>query len=138
MLGGVVLVGVVVAGIVVGMLDSADAVATLTGPGGSSERVEGVCWPKATGLFALPPAVSTAMVPAVEPVGTVAVTCADETSWNWAGTPLKVTPLSDVRLKPVMVTTVPAGPLIGQIDEIEGPMKRGVELTARSVPRTES
>lgn len=31
-----------------------------------------------------------------------------------------VAPLSSNRLKPVMITAVPAGPLIGQIDEIEG------------------
>lgn len=126
------------AGSLLGGVVSAGVVATLTGPGESSVRVGGASGPKVTGLFALPAAVSTVTVPVVEPVGTVAVTCADETCWNWAGTPLKVTPLRLFRLKPVMVTTVPAGPLTGQIDEIDGPMRSDVELTARSVPRTES
>ena len=33
-----------------------------------------------------------------------------------------------------MVTTVPAAPVVGQIDVIEGPMVSAVELTASAVP----
>ena len=43
-----------------------------------------------------------------------------------------------MRLNPVIVTTVPAGPLSGQIDEIDGPIVSAVELRASNVPRTET
>ena len=61
-----------------------------------------------------------------------------ETVWNWAETPLKVTPVNWKRLKPVIVTTVPAGPSSGQIDEMDGPIVSGVALTAKAVPRTDN
>ena len=57
---------------------------------------------------------------------------------NWAGIPLKVTPVNWERLKPVIVTTVPAGPSVGQMEEIDGPMSSAVVLRARAVPRTET
>ena len=51
---------------------------------------------------------------------------------------MKETPVSLLRLNPVIVTTVPAGPLSGQIDEIDGPIVSAVELRASKVPRTET
>lgn len=57
---------------------------------------------------------------------------------NEAGIPLKETPVSLLRLNPVIVTTVPAGPSIGQIEEIDGPMVSAVVLWASKVPRTET
>ena len=51
---------------------------------------------------------------------------------------MKVTPVNWERLKPVIVTTVPAGPSVGQIEEIDGPMNSADVLSARAVPRTET
>jgi hypothetical protein len=51
---------------------------------------------------------------------------------------LKVTPVNWERLKPVIVTTVPAGPSEGQIEETDGPMSSAAVLSARAVPRTET
>lgn len=69
---GADVVGVVV---VVVPLDPDDGVGTLIGASGSVGRA-GTAWgPNATGLFALPAALSTRTAPAVAPVGTVAVTC---------------------------------------------------------------
>lgn len=59
--------------------------------------------------------------PVCAPVGTVAVTCWSEFTVNWAGTLLpKPTPCVCVRLFPVMVTTVPTGPLGGLKLTIDG------------------
>jgi len=51
---------------------------------------------------------------------------------------LKMTAFNLERLNPVIVTTVPARPLVGQIDEIDGPISSAVVLRARAVPRTET
>ena len=148
-LAGAVVAGAVVAGaaVVVGadVVDGVvvagagvDGVGTLIGPPGSVGRAGTVWGPNATGLFALPAALSTRTAPVVEPIGTVAVTCVFETVWNWAGMPLKVTPVNWKRLNPVIVTTVSAGPSSGQIDEIDGLIVSGVALMAKAVPRTDN
>ena len=70
-------------------------------------------------LVAVPAALIRAMGPVVAPVGTVAmISVAEFTVKLSAQTPLKVTPVTQVRachLKfvPVIVTVVPAGPLVG-------------------------
>ena len=69
---------------------------------------------KAVALVAVPPGVVTAIFPVTAPVGTVAVTCVSEfTVGAIASTPPKVTFVVCARLTPVMVTTVPTGPLGG-------------------------
>jgi hypothetical protein len=74
--GVVVAVGAEVVGVVVVVLpDPDDGVGTLIGPPESVGRAGTVWGPNATGLFASPAALSTRTAPAVEPVGTVAVTC---------------------------------------------------------------
>ena len=73
--------GTVLAGaVVLGGVESEGVGATLTGPIGSITRVGGVEVPKASGLLALPVAVSTVTNPVVEPLGTVAVSCVAETA----------------------------------------------------------
>ena len=94
--------------------------------------------PKASRLLALPVAVRTVTVPLVKPAGTVAVSCVAEPAWNWAMTPLNVTAAVVLRLNPVIVTTVPAGPLIGHNDVTDGPIVSAVVLTASAVPRTDT
>ena len=79
---GAVLAGVVVAvgadvdGVVVVVAPDPDVeLGTLIGPPESVGSAGTVCGPNVTGLLVLPAALETAMVPAVEPAGTVAVTC---------------------------------------------------------------
>jgi hypothetical protein len=59
-----------------------------------------------------PPAVVIAMCPVFAPVGTVAVTSVAELSKKLAFTPPKVTFVAS-RLTPVIVTDVPATPVVG-------------------------
>jgi hypothetical protein len=55
-----------------------------------------------------------AIFPVTAPVGTVAVTCTPEFTVNAAAfTPPNVTFVACLRLTPVMVTTVPAAPVVG-------------------------
>jgi hypothetical protein len=66
-------------------------------------------------LVAVPPGVVITMCPVFAPLGTVAVTCVSEfTVTTVAFTPPKVTFVVCVRLTPVIVTTVPTGPLGGE------------------------
>jgi len=59
--------------------------------------------------------------PLLAPVGTVAVTEFSEDTENLgAATPLKRTDVVVLRLRPVMVTTVPTGPEPGLNDAISG------------------
>ena len=51
---------------------------------------------------------------------------------------MKMTAFNLERLNPVIVTTVPARPLVGQIDEIDGLIVSGVALMAKAVPRTDN
>lgn len=65
-------------------------------------------------LIAVPAGVRVAMCPVRARVGTVACTSVSEIMVNWvAFAPPKVTALVCVRPAPVMVTTVPTGPLVG-------------------------
>lgn len=74
--GAAVVVGADVAGVVVVVAPDPDVeLGTLIGPPESVGSAGTVCGPNVTGLLALPAALETAMVPAVEPAGTVAVTC---------------------------------------------------------------
>ncbi len=65
-------------------------------------------------LVAVPPKVVVPIFPVFAPVGTVAFTCVSEpTVTTVAFTPPNVTFVVCLRLTPVMVTRVPAGPLVG-------------------------
>jgi hypothetical protein len=71
-------------------------------------------------LVAVPLGVVTAIGPDVAPAGTVAVTCVAEFTENVAAVPLKVTAVAPVNPVPVIVTDVPAAPLVGENDVIVG------------------
>ena len=136
---GAVVAGAGVAGAVVVDGGGPEGVgATLTGPTGSSTRIGELTAPKVSGLLALPVAVRTVTVPFVEPAGTVAVSCVAEPARNWAATPLNVTAVVVLRLNPVIVTTVPAGPLIGHSDVTDDTIVSAEVLTASAVPRTDT
>src|SRR5574337_2177698 len=62
---------------------------------------------------AVPPGVVTRIRPVVAPFGTVAVTSVADSTVNTAATPSNVTALAPVRCVPVIVTTLPGGPIIG-------------------------
>ena len=65
-------------------------------------------------LVTVPPAVVIAIGPVFASSGTVAVTLVLESTVKLvAATPSKVTLVVPVRLTPVMVTSVPTGPLVG-------------------------
>jgi len=64
-------------------------------------------------LVEVPPGVVTPIGPVVAPAGTVAVICVPEFTVKTALAPLKVTAVAPVKLVPVIVTTVPAGPPVG-------------------------
>ena len=69
---------------------------------------------KLVALDAVPPGVVITIFPVFAPVGTVAVICVSEFTVKLvAATPPKVTFVACVRLTPVIVTTVPTGPLGG-------------------------
>jgi hypothetical protein len=70
---------------------------------------------KAVGLTAGPPGAVTVIVPVVAPAGTVAVIFVLEVTVKVvAEVPLKLTAVLPVRFVPLMVTTVPTGPLAGE------------------------
>jgi hypothetical protein len=71
-------------------------------------------------LSTLPTELTTVIGPVVAPVGTVAVIFVLEFTAKLAATPAKLTPVVPVKLLPVMVTRVPAGPLVGEKEVIEG------------------
>ena len=75
---------------------------------------------KLPGLDPVPPAVRIVMGPVTFPAGTVAVTTVPEVTLNAAGTPLNATPTVVFRLMPEIVTSVPAGPLAGLKEMIDG------------------
>jgi hypothetical protein len=68
---------------------------------------------KLVALVAVPPAVVTAIVPLLAPVGTVAVICVSESTVKVAAAPLKVTAVESARKLPVRVTVLPTGPEVG-------------------------
>src|SRR5207247_4393398 len=67
----------------------------------------------ALALVAVPPGVVTRIGPVVAPAGTSARIEVAESTMKPALTVLKVTAVAPVRLVPVIVTMVPAGPLAG-------------------------
>ena len=72
-------------------------------------------------LLALPPDVVTTMFPVMAPVGTVAVICDPELTVKLVAVmPPKVTFVAPVNPLPVIVTSVPTGPLVGVKLEITG------------------
>ena len=75
---------------------------------------------KSVELVAVPAALVTVMRPVELPVGTVAVMRVDELTVKVAEMPLKATPDVPVKFVPLIVTSVPAGPLDGLNDEIVG------------------
>jgi DNA-binding transcriptional regulator YdaS (Cro superfamily) len=69
---------------------------------------------KLVALVAVPPGVVTRSGPVVTPAGAVAcITVSEVTVKVAALTPLNVTAVAPVKLVPLIVTTVPAGPLAG-------------------------
>src|SRR5207244_2226465 len=65
-------------------------------------------------LVAVPPGVVTRIGPVVAPAGTSARIEVAESTMKPALTVLKVTAVAPVKLVPVIVTIVPAGPLVGE------------------------
>jgi len=71
---------------------------------------------------AVPVGAATVTFPEIAPEATVAVMLVAEFTVNEAAaTPPKLTAVAPVKLVPVIVTTVPAGPLVGVNDIIDGP-----------------
>lgn len=69
----------------------------------------------------MPPGVVTEIAPFRAPLGTVAVIRESLTTVNAAETPPpNATLVAPVRLLPLIVTVVPTGPELGEIDEIDG------------------
>jgi hypothetical protein len=64
-------------------------------------------------LLAVPPGVVTEIFAVTAPVGTVAVICVSEFTVKVAATVPNFTAVACVKLVPVIVTTVPTGPLVG-------------------------
>jgi hypothetical protein len=67
----------------------------------------------ALALVATPPGVVTLSVPVVAPAGTVAWIAVAEVTVKLAFTPLNATAVAPVKFVPLIVTLVPAGPLVG-------------------------
>jgi hypothetical protein len=85
-----------------------------TGPdGGENPLIDGGTL-KFVGLDPLPPGVVTLILPLAPQQGTTAVICEYESTVNeLAGMLLNVTAVAPVKAAPVIVTTVPTGPLAG-------------------------
>jgi hypothetical protein len=75
---------------------------------------------KAVALVAVPPGVVTAIGPVVARAGTVAVILVSETTMKVARVPLNLTAEAPVKPVPMMVTDVPAVPLVGLNDVMVG------------------
>ncbi len=71
-------------------------------------------------LTAVPPGVVTRIRPVSAPTGTVAVIFVAETTVKVADLNRKVTEVTPVKFVPLMVTTVPTGPLVGVNEVIVG------------------
>ena len=71
-------------------------------------------------LVALPLRVMTEICPVVAPAGTIAVICVELLTVNVANVPLKATEVVPTKFVPLMVTTVPTGPEVGENDVIVG------------------
>jgi hypothetical protein len=75
---------------------------------------------KAIALVAVPPGVVTAIGPVVARAGTVAVILVSETTVKVARVPLNLSAEAPVKPVPMMVTDVPAVPLVGLNDVMVG------------------
>ena len=84
---------------------------------------------KFAALVAVPPGVVTLILPVVAPVGTVAVICVAESTWNVVALTLlnftelvvKLAPLTvPLKFVPVILTDVPTGPKVGVNEVIVG------------------
>lgn len=71
-------------------------------------------------LVAVPPGVVTVIDPVRAAAGTVVVSTPSETTVNGALAPPKVTRVVPVKPVPVIVTSVPTEPLVGEKEEIAG------------------
>ena len=72
-------------------------------------------------LVAVPAALVTLIGPVLAGLGTVALICVSDTTVKDRDfLPLKATAFVPVKCDPVMVTTVPAGPLVGEKELITG------------------
>src|SRR5439155_2250367 len=85
-------------------------------------------------LVALPPAVATLSGPVVAPAGTVAWIAVAEVTVKVALTPLNVTEVAPLNFVPLIVTLVPAGPLVGVKLAIVGGLTTVNELALVAVP----
>ena len=79
-------------------------------------------------LIAVPPCVTTLMVPVVAPVGTVAVIWVAELTKKLALTPLNLTAVTPEKFVPVINTEAPTGPEFGVKLVIVGARKSTVKL----------
>lgn len=68
----------------------------------------------------------TPILPVFAPLGTVVEICVSETTVKLAPLPLKVTRVAPVKCDPVMLTSVPRGPLVG-----ENPLITGSAVTVK-------
>jgi hypothetical protein len=75
---------------------------------------------KTVELVPVPLAFVIAILPVDAPEGTTAVICVEEFTTNVAETPPNFTDVVPVKFVPLITTEVPAGPLVGENDEIVG------------------
>ena len=71
-------------------------------------------------LTAVPPGVVTVIGPLLAPAGTTALMLVADCTVKVAALPLKATAVAPVNPEPLMVTRVPAGPLLGENELIAG------------------
>jgi hypothetical protein len=69
---------------------------------------------------AVPTGFTTVIGPVVAPAGTVVEICVSDTTVNTAFNPLNRTAVTPLKFVPVIVTTDPAGPIVGENEEITG------------------
>jgi hypothetical protein len=75
--------------------------------------VSATCTVKVLALIAAPPCVVTLNRPVLAPAGTVARIAVADVTVKLALAPLKLTAVTPVKFVPLIVTLVPAGPLVG-------------------------
>ena len=85
--------------------------------------IAGAVTTKLPAEVAIPDGVTTVMGPVEAPTGTVATISVVEFTVKEALTPLKFTEVGEIKLVPLIVTTVPTGPLPGV-----NPLSTGTEL----------
>ncbi len=83
----------------------------------------------------VPEPLVTLIGPVVAPAGTVAVSCESLTKLNVAEVPLNVTDVVPVKFTPLMVTRVPAPPLVGVNDVMDGGLETMVTVKLAGVSR---